>query len=372
MQKVIMVGCDLHDKTMLLKIGEGRQKPEKRSFANTEEGRKKMVKVLKERAQAAGTGRIVFAYEASGLGFGLYDGLSESGIECHVLAPTRIARSVKHRSNKTDEKDADQLLEIVRAHILAGNKLPSVWVPDHETRDDREVVRCRLDVGDKLTALKAQVRSLLKRNGVKKPSGLGKNWTAPFRAWLRGLSGPNGELRPGARAALRSLLRQMEGMQEEIKILDEEIAELSERVRYLEAAAVVRKRVGVGLLTAMVFLTEMGDLSRFSNRKQVGCYLGLAPSSNETGEQERKGHITHQGSPQVRKVLCQAAWNVVRHDPVEKVVYGRVAARNPKAKKIAVVACMRRLGIWMWHRGLEAQQAEGIFAPAEVRVACGG
>jgi transposase len=94
----------------------------------------------------------------------------------------------------------------------------------------------------------------------------------------------------------------------------------------------------------------MGDLSRFSNRKQIGAYLGLAPSSNETGETgDRKGHITHQGSARVRYILCQMVWNRMRFDPDEKAAYERIVAKNPKHKKIAVVAGMRRLAIKMWH-----------------------
>ena len=106
MRKVIMIGCDLHDKTMLLKIAEGRKEPETRSVKNTAAGRKAMIHDLKKRAVAASGARIVFAYEASGQGFGLYDELTDAGIECHVLAPTKIARSQRQASQKTDEKDA--------------------------------------------------------------------------------------------------------------------------------------------------------------------------------------------------------------------------------------------------------------------------
>ena len=46
----------------------------------------------------------------------------------------------------------------------------------------------------------------------------------------------------------------------------------------------------------------------------------------------------------MRKVLCQATWYRVRMEEGEKVVYERIVKKNPKHKKIAVVACMRRLG----------------------------
>jgi transposase len=175
---------------MLLKTAVGRQPPETCSVKNTVHGRKAMIADLLQRAQALGGARIVFAYEASGQGFGLYDELTAAGIECYVLAPTRMTRSQRQRSQKTDEKDALHALELLRAFLLAGNPLPAVWIPDPQTRDDRELVRTRLDIGDKITALKAQVQSLLKRCQLRRPAEAGKGWTKGFGAWLQGLAEP--------------------------------------------------------------------------------------------------------------------------------------------------------------------------------------
>lgn len=355
----------MHDENQLLLVGEGREEPEKCSFRNNRPGRRAMVKMLKRRAEELGGARIVFAYEASAQGFGLYDELTEAGIECHVLAPTLIARSVKHKRTKTDEKDARRILEVLRAHVLAGNDLPEVWIPDEGTRDDRELVRGRLDVAEKLGAVKTQVRTLLKRNGLRKPKGLGKGWTEMYRGWLGDLVECDAPLAKGARLNLGSLLRQIAALEGEVECLDVEIAVLAETPRYAEPVDELLKFKGVGVLVAMVFLTEMGDLSRFKNRRQIGAYLGIVPSSDESGEtDDRKGHITHQGSPRVRKALCQAVWARVRTDADEKQVYGRIVARNPKHKKIAVVACMRRLAVRMWHRGVEAQKRAGCFPEA--------
>lgn len=365
MDKHIMVGADVHDKSMLLKIAEGRGQPKTRSFANSAEGRRAMIRHLKDCAATAGGARIVLAYEASSLGFGLYDALGEAGITCHVLAPTKIARSADHRRRKTDERDAEGLLEILRGHYLAGNVLPSVWVPDPETRDDREIVRARLDVAEKLTALKAQIRMLLKRNGLQTPARAGKGWTKTYRAWLRGLADRPGELGYGACVALGSLLRQLTAIEEEIARLDDHVRAMTETARYAEPARALMAEKGVGVLTAMVFLAEMGDLSRFGNRKQIGAFLGLVPSSAESGESgERKGHITHQGPWRVRRVLCQATWARVRTDPDEEAAYERIVKRNPKHKKIAVVAVMRRLAVRLWHLGRDAQRRENCFVAA--------
>lgn len=358
MCKVIMIGCDLHDKSMLLKIAEGRSKPEMRSVKNTASGRAKMIADLKKRAAAADGARVLFAYEASGLGFGLYDELTDVGIECHVLAPTRIARSQRQKSQKTDEKDAQQLLELLRAHVLAGNDLPTVWIPDATLRDDRELIRMRIDVAEKITATKAQIKSLLKRNHVARAKGTGKGWTRRFCSWLKcGLcESAESPLGGNAQSTLASLIRQLDFLEEEEKRLTELVHALATGPRYEAAFEEMTSLCGVGLMTAMVFLTELGDLNRFENRRQLAAYLGLAPRSSESGEaNDRKGPITRQGSSRVRKMLCQATWSRVRNDEQEGEVYHRIVAKNPKKKKIAVVASMRRLAVQMWHRGKEVQ-----------------
>ena len=354
MCKVIMIGCDLHSKTMLLKIGQGRSKPETQLVKNTPSGRAKMIQGLKKRAAAAGGTRILFAYEASGQGFGLYDELTDAGIECHVLAPTKIARSQRHASQKTDEKDAQQLLELLRGHVLAGNALPSVWVPDATTRDDRELIRTRLDVGEKITTIKLQIQSLLKRNHVARHKSTGKGWTLGFRHWLQhelceSAASPLGR---NSRSTLTSLIRQLHFLEKEERRLDELVGALAAHPRYAAAFEEMVSLCGVGCLTALVFLTELGDLSRFANRRQLAAYLGLVPRSFESGDaNDRKGHITRQGSSRVRKMLCQATWVRVRWHEKEQQVYQRIVQKNPKKKKIAVVASMRRLAVRMWHRG---------------------
>ena len=368
MEKVIMVGCDAHSENLLLMCALGREAAEKAEFSNTKPGRKALIANLKSRAAREGATRIVMAYEASSLGFGLYDELKDAGIECHVLAPTKMESSPQQRRTKTDERDAKKILEIVRGHVLAGNELPSVWIPDPETRDDREVVRARLDVADKLSAVKIQIQSLLKRNSFRRPEELKSSWTQKHGAWLEGLTRDDGPLGFGTKEALKTLLRQRAALEEEVEQLDAALGALAETVRYAEPVRALLKEYGVGLMTALVFLAELGDLSRFSNRREIGAYLGVVPSSYESGENsDKKGHITRQGPGRIRKVLCQSAWAIIRGGDVhERSAYARVAKRNPKHKKIGVVALMRRLGIRMWHVGLAAQKNSGCFKTADL------
>jgi transposase len=352
----IFIGCDSHDKTLVTKIAFNLEPTEKKTFSATRKGRQRFIAYLAEQSTAAGGAKVVVAYEASGNGFILCDEVKAAGFECHVLAPTKIERSTKQKRNKNDDRDADRLLEILRGHYLAGNRMPAVWVPDMQTRDDREPVRTRHDVSQKITVVKTQVQMLLKRNGVEKPEGLGKGWTKSYRQWLKVLT-ETGPQREGMRTALGSLIRQLEFLEEEIQGLHQSMQRLADTPRWKPITDALMQEKGVGLQAALKYATDIGDFSRFRRGRQVGAYHGLAPSSQESGENnDRKGHITREGSPSARQILCQATWSRVRHDESEREVYRRLVARNPKKKKIALVACMRRRSVRLWHIGLEAQR----------------
>jgi len=286
------------------------------------------------------------AYEASGLGYVLYDRIREAGYQCAVMAPTELLRSATGYKKKTDKKDCSYIYETLRGHVLAGNRLHDIWVPSKQIRDDREFVRARFDVGQKVTRVKVQIHTLLKKFGIQKPEEL-NNWTKGFRAWLEQVSETRG---PGFQINMGTLMRQLEFLEKEQYKLWRSILSLSKQERYHDQCEELLKIPGVGLITAMTFLTEIGDVERFSNRRQVGAFMGLVPSSFESGEiDDRKGRITRDGPYRIRSVLNQALWAHLKYNGEEKAAYERIVEKNPKRKKKAVVACMRRLGIRMWH-----------------------
>ena len=350
MSKVIMVGCDLHDANLMLMLGDGPGESLKRCFRNCPERIDAMIDWLKQFAARAAADRIIFAYEASSQGFGLCDQLRQAGIECYVIAPTHLPKTAKCRKNKTDEKDAMMLLELLRGHVLGGNKLPTVCVPGHQMRQDREIVRARLDARDKASAVKTQIISLLKRNAVRPPAGCTRRWTRAHRAWLGDLALPL-----GIRLHLDSLLRQLHALEEEIHALDQAVKNLSEQPRYAAVVRALTGLTGVGVLTAMVFLTEVGQMNRFTNRRKLASYLGLAPSSHASGQRsDRQGHITRQGPARVRRALCQAVWIQIRYDARARAAHERIARGSKQRRKIATVALMRQLAVRLWHIAKQA------------------
>ena len=363
MTKVTMIGCDLHDRSMLLKVAVGTEKSLEKSFPNDADGRCKMVEFLMEFSQKHDCSRIVFVYEASGQGFGLFDFLTSFGIECLVLSPAHLPKSAKEKKNKTDSKDAQMLLEKARGYVLAGNELPIVWTPPKALRDDRELVRARLEAAEACTRIKLQIFSMLKRYGIPTPAWFQKNrsWTRNFVKWLKEQAERMSEV---VSPVLMTHIQRFELYQAQITDLDRCLRHLAKTPRYEKSVEALRELPGVGLLTALTFLTEMGDLTRFSNRREVAAYLGLCPSSFESGDvDDRKGHITRQGPGRVRKVLCQAAWAGVRTDATTRAAWVRIQGGKQGRGKKAIVAIMRKLAIVMWHRAVDIGVPIDLVSP---------
>jgi len=349
--KYLFCAIDLHQEKMLVGFAVDKGKAKFKEFSTTEAGFHSLVRRLNRLQAQHGCDEVWVAYEASGCGFVLADFLEEAGLRIFVLAPTHLPHTVKSRSNKTDKRDVVRIQEVLRGHVLAGNSLPTVWSPPRELRDDRELVRRRLSLKEELARAKNRVHGLLRRYGIKKPEGVKTNWTKRHRAWLASLGKV---LNPGAARALGSLLRELSYYESECCLIEKDMVSLAGEDRYRSRVSKLTEIPGVGLLTAMVFLTELGDMDRFPNRKTVGSYLGLVPRTWESGEQDdRKGRISRMGPSRVRKVLNQAAWSMIRWSPYWKAWFKRRTPGGKRRKKM-IVAVMRHLGIMMWRQARAA------------------
>lgn len=93
---------------------------------------------------------------------------------------------------------------------------------------------------------------------------------------------------------------------------------------------------GVGLVVAVTFATEVGDVSRFESPRQLMGYLGLVPSDRSTGESVRRGGIIKAGNGRVRHMLVESAWTY-RHPPkIGKIkLYRLLEQTSPAVREIA-------------------------------------
>jgi transposase len=140
--------------------------------------------------------------------------------------------------------------------------------------------------------------------------------------------------------AVQALYRKME---EEIENLTQQFAEQAEQ---RSGARRLMTHPRVGPVTALATDVFLGDPKRFLDGKVLGSYVGLIPREYSSGERQRFGGVTKQGSPLLRFLWWEAGAHAVRHDPELKRFYRRKLMQKGLGK--ARVAVARKLGIRRW------------------------
>jgi transposase len=92
---------------------------------------------------------------------------------------------------------------------------------------------------------------------------------------------------------------------------------------------------------------SLGEVDRFRDAAHAASYLGLVPSTHQSGKRCYHGPITKEGHRQARALLVQAAHHVRIHPGPLGVFFRRVAKR--RGYNVAVVATARKLVVIAWH-----------------------
>ena len=251
-----------------------------------------------------------------------------------VIANTRKLRAIAEARVKTDKVDARTLCE-----LLAAGFLPEVFGPDEETRALRRRLARRAALVRQRTRAKNELHAALARNLRGKPP-MSDVFGVRGREWLEALALPADE-----RETVAGCLRQVDFLDREVGVVERELAKAA------LASAEIRRLMtvpGVNLVSAATFVATVGDIRRFQTPRKLVSYVGLDPRVRQSGEAPaRHGHISKQGSPAARHMLCEAAWIVVRTPGPLRAFYARVRAR--RGAQIALVATARKLCVLFWH-----------------------
>lgn len=293
----LTVGIDVAKATLEVAIS-GR--PDSLSFANEEAGCAALL------AKLSGLNVGLVLLEATG-GFelGCATALQLSGLAVAVINP-RQARDFARAMGclaKTDRIDATVLADMART-LLARDDLSRLVkpLPDARQLELQGLVTRRRQ----LMAMKLAEEQRMKMPGV----------------------------------------RQRRSLNTIIKALQREIARMDKALQafvgthHAELAALLDSVKGVGKTTISTLLAEVPELGKLSGR-EVSSLVGVAPINRDSGTMRGKRSIFG-GRPDVRRVLFMAALVASRHNPVIKAFYQRLLAAG-KPKKVALVACMRKL-----------------------------
>jgi transposase len=142
-------------------------------------------------------------------------------------------------------------------------------------------------------------------------------------------------------AARADIEAHIEWLEQRLKALDEQLKDQLKRcVAWQQKDKVLQSVKGIGFVTSVSLLADCPELGQL-NRHQIAKLAGVAPLNRDSGKQRGSRHI-YAGRAQVRAKLYMATLTAIRCNPVIKAFYQRLITRN-KLKKVAIVACMRKL-----------------------------
>ena len=255
--------------------------------------------------------------------------LGELSFELWLGDAAQVRASVV-RKQKTDRRDAEHLMDLLRQE-----RFPRIWVPSLEVRDVRQLLVHRHKQVQARTRTKNELQAMALSHGVQKKYKL---WTKTGRAELEQLP-----LLPYAAERRKKLLAALDGVEVEIVELNRRV---EEEVRQRPQAERLMTHPGVGPVTALAMVLTLGPAERFESAKQVGSYFGLIPSEESSGGKQRLGKISKQGSSFLRFLLVEAGQTAARYDPQLQRFYRRLATR--KNRGVARVAVARKLATRMY------------------------
>jgi transposase len=143
------------------------------------------------------------------------------------------------------------------------------------------------------------------------------------------------------KAARADIDAHIEWLEQRLKALDKQLKDQLKRcVAWQRKDQILQSVKGIGFVTSVSLLADCPELGQL-NRHQIAKLAGVAPLNRDSGKQRGTRHI-FAGRAQVRAKLYMATLTAIRCNPVIKAVYQRLITRN-KLKKVAIVACMRKL-----------------------------
>jgi transposase len=255
-------------------------------------------------------GNYFSAYEAGFCGYWIHNRLMELGINSIVVNPADVPTTGSERDQKNDPVDSRKI-----ARSLRNNELKAIWVPPLKTLEDRTLLRTRAILVKDITRYKNRIKSFINFHGIEIPESFlksGSHWSKRFMDWLDSI-----EMKENSgKESLCAIVKAAKDLRSNLLEVTKKIKALSKTEAYQKNVGFLISIPGVGLITAMILLTELGSIERFSNTDQLCKFVGFIPSMHDSGENKKAGNITKRGHSILRYALIESAWTAARMDPV--------------------------------------------------------
>ena len=271
--------------------------------------------------------------------------LRRVGAAVHLAEPaqTSALRGNKKRA-KNDRADARHLRE-----LLMASRLPECWIPPDHLLDLRARVRLRHALIHERGEWQQRMQAVLYHHGLPKRAGL---LTAENRAWVERLPLP-----AAGREQIAVALEMIDAADVQFGPIDKQLRAYARRQAGCRA---IQAHYGIGGVTSVVILAELGDCQRFSSSREAVRYAGMDITVHASDRRRAPGHLSRQGPPALRWALYEAAQAARRPGSPDRDYYLQAAERLGGNR--ALLGVMRKLLKRSYHTLREL--GEEALAPA--------
>jgi transposase len=314
------IGLDVHKETIAVAIAP-ENTTEVRHYGiigGTLDAVEKLVKKL-----SGETIELRFVYEAGPCGYVLCRYLKSKGIRCDVVSPSLIPKKASDRV-KTDRRDAEQLARLFRA-----GELTAIHVPDQEDEAIRDLVRARTTAVCDQRQARNRLKGFLLRHGFRYTGK--SSWTPAHKRYLSGLVMPQ----PAQQIVFQECIHAINDATERLERLTQSVEDALPGWKWEPVVRALMSLRGVAVLTAMTLVAEAGDMSRFTEARQLMSYFGLTSSEHSSGGKRVQGGITKCGNTHCRRVLTEAAWQYRLKPKVSEAMQKRQEHQSKEVRLIA-------------------------------------
>jgi transposase len=270
------------------------------------------------------------ALESGTVAFPVARVLTALGLAPEVCDAYEVRRKTTRPRQKSDQRDAFELADGLRRNQFCTR----VLVPSEA------ITTLRAELSRRRHFVRLRTAEVVAAKHLCRAAGYGHIVPRSLRgtrAWQRVLQ--RADLPPALARHLALHARAWTCAAEQVRALDATLAE--QATGFGRPIALLQTIPRVGPVIALTVFAAYVDVRRFPTAKHAASYVGLVPTTYQSGTQDRHGHITKAGSAEVRAMLCEAAQHAARPDHPLRPFFAAVCARA--GYKRAIIAVAHRL-----------------------------
>lgn len=277
-------------------------------------------------------GKYFSAYEAGFCGYSAHRALIREGIHNIIVNPADIPTTDKERKQKEDSRDSRKI-----ARSLRNGDLEPLYIPPRAAEELRNYIRHRKSIVKDINRNKSRIKAFLYSNGVDIPpelNGASKYWSSNFTKWLESIRLTT----DFGHKIIPNTLEIVSKLRSTLLAINRELRQMTREGEYAKQAKLLMSIPGIGLISAMTLLSELGSILRFKNLDKLCSFVGLVPTTKSSSDQERIGGITPRSNKPLRSILIESAWIAIRYDESLRICYSKLCTRMKSNRAIIRIA----------------------------------